>query len=177
MPRLIIIAGNGRDSGKTTFACRIIQKFGGMIPLVAVKISPHQHASVPLDVDLQPDAYSIAEEVNTLSSKDSSRMLAGGAKRSFFVTSHDDKLHEVILQIMELAGKESYIICESGGLRKYVKPGIFLLVNRRGRNDIKPESLQLTEYNPVWITFNGKEFDFDMNRIMIRGKRWTVKNT
>lgn len=176
MPRLIIIAGNGRDSGKTTFACRLIQKFSHLIPVVAVKICPHQHASVPPDVNSQADTFSIVEEVNTHSSKDSSRMLAGGAIRSFFVTAHDDKLNEVIMQIKKLAGEDSYIICESGGLRKYIEPGIFLMVNRKARNEIKPESLQLTQYNPVWITFNGKEFDFDMNRIIIREKRWTIKN-
>ncbi len=86
LPQLLLIAGNGRDSGKTTLACLIIQKFSPEHQIIALKISPHKHRiAAGGKVICDTENLYIAEETNAGTGKDSSRMLQAGASRSFFI--------------------------------------------------------------------------------------------
>ena len=86
LPQLLLIAGNGRDSGKTTLACLIIQKFSTDHQIIALKISPHKHRiAAGGKVICDTENLYIAEETNPGTGKDSSRMLQAGAGRSFFI--------------------------------------------------------------------------------------------
>ena len=46
IPNLLIIAGIGNKSGKTSMACRIIEQFK-TLDIVSVKITPHFHETTP----------------------------------------------------------------------------------------------------------------------------------
>ena len=46
IPNLLIIAGTGNKSGKTTLACRMIEQFRNP-GLISVKITPHFHETTP----------------------------------------------------------------------------------------------------------------------------------
>ena len=46
MPELLLIAGTGRNSGKTTLVCHIIKKKCTCFPIVAIKITPHFHQEI-----------------------------------------------------------------------------------------------------------------------------------
>src|SRR5512145_645979 len=117
MPNLLILAGSGRNSGKTTFACSLINKFSYLYPVVAVKISPHFHSLEKNLVSLIDNQnFFVEEESNRVNSKDSSRMLAAGAEKSFFVMTSDDHLKEAWKQVIPLIGTNKLIVCESGGL-------------------------------------------------------------
>jgi hypothetical protein len=177
LPRLLLIAGNGRDSGKTTLACRLIARFNPVIAIVSVKISPHPYTPVQQEEKILPRTpFVVVEETGRGSGKDSSRMLAAGAKRSFFATALDDHLEEVMQTILDMAGKDSFYICESGGLRKYVEPGLFLILNGKARSSIKPALGQFMHFEHTWITFDGERFDFDTDTIRISHDQWTIHN-
>ena len=47
-PNLLLVAGNGRNVGKTWLVCRIIEKISQNQKVTAVKISSHYH---PEDAD------------------------------------------------------------------------------------------------------------------------------
>jgi hypothetical protein len=176
LPRLLIIAGTGRESGKTTLACRIIRNFCNSRPIIALKISPHQHNAEPGGkIITQSDDLYIAEETDTGTGKDSSRMLAAGASRSFFVVAAEDRLLAAIQQIIDITGKEVFLICESGGIRRWVEPGLFLMVSRVGQKDKKPLSQDHVAYEHIPISFDGDDFSFDLNRIIIDDNRWKTK--
>ncbi len=46
VPNLLIIAGTGNKSGKTSMACRIIEQLKHL-EIVSVKITPHFHETTP----------------------------------------------------------------------------------------------------------------------------------
>ena len=48
---LLLVSGNGRNVGKTYFACRIIGLLSQKNPVTAVKISPHVH-EIPENADI-----------------------------------------------------------------------------------------------------------------------------
>ena len=131
----IIIAGNGRNTGKTTLACRIIARAGDA-GIVGIKISPHRHLLAPgEDVLFSNGDYDIVRE-RFLTSKDSSRMLKAGAAEVFYVQCPDEALDEALGKLEELtAGRP--VVCESGGLGRLVSPAFFIMVVDGGR-EVKP---------------------------------------
>ena len=84
IPHLLLIAGNGRNVGKTTLACKIIARFAGETEVTGLKITPHFHPVNEDDVVIQTNNFLIINETQ-ISSKDSSLMLQAGAKQVFFV--------------------------------------------------------------------------------------------
>jgi hypothetical protein len=173
LPQLLLIAGNGRDSGKTTLACLIIQKFSQEHQIIALKISPHKHriASGGKIICDTEDLY-IAEETDAGTGKDSSRMLQAGASRSFFICSPEDQLPVAMGKILELSDDHTLFVCESGGIRRFAEPGLFFIVGRAGNEDIKPGTHDLMQFENSWLTFNGRHFNLNLNEIVIHHNSW-----
>jgi hypothetical protein len=173
LPQLLVIAGNGRDSGKTTLACLIIQKFSREHQIIALKISPHRHriASGGKIICDMENLY-IAEETDAGNGKDSSRMLQAGASRSFFICSSEDQLPAAMDKILELADDHTLFVCESGGIRRFAEPGLFFVVCRAGIEDIKPGTQNLMQFENIWLTFDGHRFNLNLNEIVIHHNCW-----
>ncbi|MCU0461222.1 MAG: hypothetical protein MUF36_04295 [Bacteroidales bacterium] len=137
VPNLLLIAGTGNKSGKTTLACRIIGQFINE-GVTAVKITPHFHETTPGLILLSKNAgYSVYEETNSSAEKDTSRMLKSGAKRVFFAKVTDDDLLLAFRAIMRYIPEGSPVVCESPALRHYVEPGIFVIMRSDESNNNK----------------------------------------
>ncbi|HJZ39073.1 MAG TPA: hypothetical protein VJ203_01770 [Bacteroidales bacterium] len=176
LPHWLIIAGTGRDSGKTSFACSLINQFKGKVPLVALKISPHRHRlALGGRIIVDKDFLYISEETDPQTGKDSSRMLAAGADRSFLIIAADEELAGAIEKIQSMAGAGTYYICESGGLRRYVNPGLFMMISCHGENERKTDPFNLKALADVYITCSEKKIDFDLDRIIIADNRWKIR--
>jgi hypothetical protein len=129
IPNLLLIAGTGTKSGKTTMACRIIEQFKHL-NITAIKISPHFHETTPgLKVIHEEAGYSIYEEKNMDSAKDTSRMLLSGAGKVYFAKVLDDRLKFVFDKIMDLIPEGAPVICESPALRNFIEPGVFIIMS------------------------------------------------
>lgn len=127
-PNLLIIAGAGRNCGKTTIACQIIKKLSQTHSVVGVKISPHFHKLNDNDkIIYENENYTVVEEINN-TSKDSSLLLQSGAKQSFYIQAYDTAVAEAFAIVSERIDSKSLIVCESGGLGKYITPGLLLFV-------------------------------------------------
>ncbi len=173
LPQLLLIAGNGRDTGKTTLACLILKKFSSGNQIAAVKISPHKHRiGYGGEVICDTENLYLAEETNILTGKDSARMLEAGATRSFFVCAADEQLMTAMRKILELAEGNTLFVCESGSLRRYVDPGLFFLVDRTGKGILKPSTQSLLEFDPICVKFDGHHFNLNLNEIVIHQNQW-----
>jgi hypothetical protein len=128
IPNLLIIAGTGTKSGKTSLACKIIRQFS-YLNITAIKISPHFHETtqglIPMS---EAEGYAIYEETNTGTSKDTSRMLNAGASKVYFAKVWDDQLFEVFKKIMESVPSGVPVMCESPALRNFAEPGAFIIM-------------------------------------------------
>jgi len=176
IPQLLLIAGTGRNTGKTTFACQILRKFSPVKTIYSIKITPHFHRNVQSGkVILQTSNLYIAEETDSTTRKDSSLMLKSGAVKSFFVIATDDHLMEAFQKIVQLIPSDSFIVCESGGLRHHVVPDLFFMMNKTGGEMIKPSAEKLMLLADRVITFDGEKNDFDLDTIEITDNRWTIK--
>ena len=128
IPNLLLIAGAGTKSGKTSMACKIIRQFTEL-QITAIKITPHFHeTTLGLLAISEEIGYAIYEESEKDSFKDTSRMLAAGAHKVYFAKVWDDQLFEVFNEIMKLIPPGTPIICESPALRNYAEPGAFIIM-------------------------------------------------
>ena len=59
IPHLLLIAGNGRNVGKTTLACKIIAQFARETEVIGLKITPHFHPVNEADVVYKTDNFVI----------------------------------------------------------------------------------------------------------------------
>jgi hypothetical protein len=134
---LLLVAGTGTKSGKTTVACRIISQLKEL-GITAVKITPHFHETTPgLVVIYEEQGFAIFEETDMNSSKDTSRMLKAGARKVFFAKVLDDRLSEVFQKVISLIPPGAPVICESPALRNYVEPGVFIIMSSDTTNKLK----------------------------------------
>jgi len=172
-PHMHIVAGNGRDSGKTTFISRIITRISNFFPITAIKITPHFHELE----DYSPGnihSYVIEREMDPYGDKDSSRMLAAGASEVYFLRSSDQYLPEAFSNLCNNLNPGHLWICESGGLRRFVVPGLFLIIRRKDDAPWKESVKPLLSKADQIVYFNGHDFDFDINNIIATPNSWSL---
>lgn len=137
IPNLLLIAGTGTKSGKTTFACRVIKQLKLPV-IVAIKITPHFHETTPgLELIHEEEGLLIYRENNPGTSKDTSRMLKAGASEVYFAKVSDKTLFRAFSQIAKRILPSTPIICESPALRHYVTPGLFIIMTSESINKQK----------------------------------------
>ncbi len=169
-PNILLVAGNGRNVGKTWLACRIIKKLSQNQNVIAIKISSHYHPEDADEIFIQNERFIISSETKN-NSKDSSLMLQAGAEKVYFIMAPQQFLQEAFNDLKsKLADK--LVVCESGGLIEYINPGIFLFVNRKG----KPvQKTHLLKYSPTVIENDGQNINFDLDRITITDNKFIMK--
>lgn len=134
---LLIIAGTGNKSGKTSMACRLISQFKDK-NVVSVKITPHFHETTPgLAVISEQPGYSVYEETNKDTEKDTSRMLRAGASKVYFAKVTDNFISEAFGVIFGSIPEGSPVICESPALRYYAEPAVFIIMTSTDKNNQK----------------------------------------
>jgi hypothetical protein len=145
-PNMILIAGAGRNTGKTSFACALIKKFSQDHRVTALKFSPHMHEGQNTDhIIFQTEEFIILKE-QALSKKDSSLMLQAGASEVFFIQGDRSRIQEAFDHIKSHL-TDGPVICESGGLHEYVEPGLFFFLKKGGSVTEGKQSALI--YNPI----------------------------
>lgn len=152
---LLLVSGSGRNSGKTTFACSVIEQFRNL-EIISIKISPHFHvASQDLVHISGGPGFEIYNETSLLSTKDSSRMLKSGAAKVFYVQSEEEGIMKAFTEIYAVLPSEHPVICESPALINYLDPGLFIMM-------VSPEIK-----NPKTIYYAKRlpDFEFRINEL------------
>jgi molybdopterin-guanine dinucleotide biosynthesis protein len=170
LPNLMLVAGNGRNVGKTTLACRIITHFSEKMPVTGLKITPHFHDYDETDLVFKNEKFIILDETK-YHEKDSSRMLKAGANKVFFVMAKPEFSGEAAQKILQFLTSD-LVVCESGGLHEFVIPGVFLMVKRTGEELVKTH---LLKYEPIIVNSDGKDFDFDIRRLRFNNNKICLK--
>jgi len=172
---LLMIAGTGRNVGKTMLACRLIAQFSHQ-NVIAIKVSPHFHQQADgQKILFQNPDFVIIEETATGTTKDSSRMLQAGAGKVFYIQTRNRIIEEPFRKILAMLPENQPVICESGAMLEFAQPGLFLLVYRKGQTESKP-GLERLDYVPDRkIAFDGEGFDLDFDKIGFENHAWVLK--
>jgi molybdopterin molybdotransferase len=182
---VLLVGGSRRGVGKTAFACAVIERFASQRDLVAVKVTtidPFNEGHHPKPADWGPQRKRmrwgspwITAETNPHSSKDTSRMLASGAKRALWLRVPEARLQEGIAALLESLGPEGLSVWESTRARRLVEPGAFVMVEGPHDGDGKPWAAGLAKEADRIVSFDGAAFDIDWSDVQIVGGRWAVR--
>jgi hypothetical protein len=175
LPNMMIVSGNGSNLGKTSFVCGVISSISKLLPLNAIKVSPHFHPVDDEDVIFQNEHFIIRKEEDVDGSKDSSRMLQAGAEEVYYIEVKDDQLRSAITELHKHADLQGPLICESGGMRSIFKPSLFCVVNRTDRDKQKEGFTKLATLADRIIIFDGKYFDFPPEEILFTKGKWIIR--
>lgn len=127
----LIIAGNGRNVGKTWLAEFCIQQLAFQHEVVSLKVASHFH-QLSGDIkwlDGDQENWMIGKETNRHSLKDSGRMLAAGASTAYYAQLKSDEYIPKILDCLnEHIQKDQVVVCESAAIGQFIIPGLALFV-------------------------------------------------
>ena len=118
---LLVIGGHSRNIGKTSTAAAIIRSTLAC-RWAAVKISAHRHGG------RDGASFVLSEEYSRDGHGDSSRFLAAGATRSFWLRASDQNLAAAIPSLLGLHRLFPNMIIESNRLLAYLTPDLYIPV-------------------------------------------------
>jgi len=145
---VIVIGGHTRSIGKTQLVCDVIRAFPSA-QWIAGKITQYGHgvcAQNGENCDCAPDEHvsAFAWERHSESGTDSSRFLAAGAQRSFWLRTKQGFLAEglpvlrsALAQFPASGEEDSVLILESNSVLQFLRPSLYFAVVDPARDDFK----------------------------------------
>ena len=183
-PNLLIIGSASRNTGKTEFACRIIEKHAAKKEIIGVKVIPVDKNEVKCHRGIESCGicdsligdYNIIEEKTIDTFKDTSRMLKAGAKQAYLLIVDRNSLEKGIDAMLSRISNNALIVIESNSIRKVIEPGLFIVTKKSTNDSVKPTCAEVIEFADKIIEFNHMNWDFDPDNIVIQNERWIIKN-
>jgi hypothetical protein len=160
---VVVVGGNTRNIGKTSVVAGLI----GAMPeklWTAIKITQFGHGvcsanGEPCDCETADHTIAISEERNRESGTDSSRYLAAGAARSFWVRTRQGQLHEAMPRVRELIAKSENVIIESNSVLRFLQPDVSLSVLDVSTGDFKASAMRYLDRVDALVMPEDAEFD------------------
>jgi len=182
LENMLMIGSSGSNVGKTELACALLRRFGIDHRIIGVKVTAieAQDGSCPrgglgCGVCSSMDAeYTITEETDRRSRKDTGRLLAAGADRVYWLRVLRTHLCQGLSALLKTVGRDTVLICESNSLRHVVEPGLFLIVHRTDHQSWKPSAQQVRQHTDRIVLSDGESFDLNLDRIQLAGARWLL---
>ncbi|MDI9613315.1 MAG: hypothetical protein QM330_09770 [Acidobacteriota bacterium] len=134
---ILVVGGHARKVGKTAVAAGIIAAFPGA-DWTAVKISSHFHGKEP-----DGDCCLIREETSRAGESDSSRFLAAGARRAFWVRVDKERAGSWLPRLEPILKSSPFLILEGNDILNHVRADLHLMVLRYGVAEFKESARAL----------------------------------
>jgi molybdopterin-guanine dinucleotide biosynthesis protein MobB len=167
VPNMILIGSTARNSGKTALATSIINKYRSNNNIIALKVTTIAEKNgkcirggegCGICSSLKGN-FELTEELNAAGNKDTSLLLAAGAKKVYWLKVMKSHMDIGFKTFISLVPANSLIVCESNSLRKFVKPGVFVMLKTPGDNKIKDSAAEVMSQADI-IYENSLEDDF-----------------
>ena len=138
---LIVIGGHSRSVGKTSVVAGLIAALPEF-HWTALKITQYGHGicsadGQACDCATGDHSWAITEEKDRLGDSDTSRFLAAGASRVWWVRTEQGRLAEAMPSLREKLKAPENIIIESNSILKFVRPDLYLPVLDPSTPDFK----------------------------------------
>ena len=182
-PNILLIGAAGRNTGKTTFACRVIENIFKDTPLIAAKVTtiverdgkcPRGGTGCGTCSSLEEN-FQITQETDSTSNKDTARLLQAGAKKVYWLRVQKDHLKEAAAALLETIGPDTPCVIESNSLRLIVEPSLFIMTKDAGASEYKPSAKDVADLTDIKVSFNGSDFDTNTDDISLHNNKWTLR--
>ncbi len=154
MPTLVI-GGHTRNIGKTSVVAGLIAALPHL-NWTAIKITQFGHNvcsanGEPCDCQTADHTLAISEERSRDTGTDTSRFLAAGATRVFWVRTRQRQLAEAMPRLRTLIGQSENTIIESNSVLRFLQPDLSLSVLDPSIADFKPSALRYLDRTDALI--------------------------
>lgn len=143
---IVVIGGHSRNIGKTSVVCALISAMPEC-RWIAMKITQFGHGvcsanSEPCDCETADHTVAISEERDRATGTDSSRYLAAGAARSYWVRTRQGQLAEAMPRIRAILATAENVILESNSVLRFLQPDVYASVLDPKVGDFKRSALR-----------------------------------
>ncbi|MBN1568236.1 MAG: hypothetical protein JXA73_10345 [Acidobacteria bacterium] len=133
----IVIGGHSRNVGKTSVTEGLIRAFNAY-PWTAIKISSHLHSNFSIAGRVaQSNVCGIYEETNREGFSDTSRFLAAGAARSFWMQMKGEPSEDALGLLQPILSSGDFTLIESNRILRLLQPDLFIMVLRYDIGEFK----------------------------------------
>jgi molybdopterin-guanine dinucleotide biosynthesis protein len=159
---IVVVGGHTRNIGKTSVVAGLI----AALPhkrWTAIKITQFGHGvcsanGEPCDCETADHTIAISQERDTESGTDSSRYLAAGAERSFWVRTRQGQLSEAMPRVRALLAESENAIVESNSVLRFLQPDVSLSVLDPALADFKASALRYLDRVDALVVPTGAVF-------------------
>jgi hypothetical protein len=174
---IIVIGGHSRSVGKTGVVAGLISAFPEF-HWTAFKITQYGHGvcsadGKACDCATGDHSWAISEEKSRAGDSDTSRFLAAGAERVWWVRTEQGRLAEALPALRERLKGSPHVIIESNSILKFLRPDLYITVLDPATADFKVsarEFLDRADAAIVHETRNGDLAWTDVSLKPIAGK-------
>src|SRR5665213_2056226 len=153
---IVVVGGHTRNIGKTSVVAGLIAALPDR-RWTAIKITQFGHNvcsanGEPCDCETADHTIAISQERDRASGTDSSRYLAAGAERSFWVRTRQGQLAEAMPRVRREMAESENAIVESNSVLRFLKPDVLVCVLDAGTADFKPSAKQYLDLSLIHIS-------------------------
>jgi hypothetical protein len=146
---IIVIGGHSRSVGKTSVVAGLIAALPEF-HWTALKITQYGHGicsadGQACDCATGDHSWAITEEKNRAGDSDTSRFLAAGATRVWWVRTEQGRLAEAMPAVREKLAHAENVIVESNSVLKFVRPDVYLTVLDPSTVDFKTSAREFLD--------------------------------
>jgi hypothetical protein len=146
---IIVVGGHSRSVGKTSVVAALITALPEF-HWTAVKITQYGHGicsanGQACDCATGDHSWAVTEEKNRSGDSDTSRYLAAGAVRAWWVRTEQGRLAEAMPRVRELLAASENIILESNSVLKFLRPDLYLTVLDPSTADFKKSAREFLD--------------------------------
>jgi len=146
---LVVIGGHSRSVGKTSVVAGLISALPEF-EWTAAKITQYGHGicsanGEACDCAAGDHAWAITEERDRMGESDTSRFLAAGAARVFWVRTEQGRLAEAMPTLRDRLKSARNMIIESNSILKFLRPNLYLTILNPATADFKKSAQEFLD--------------------------------
>jgi hypothetical protein len=156
---IVVVGGHTRNIGKTSVMCGILRALPAP-QWTAIKITQYGHGicsanGQPCDCVTADHSLAVSEERDAAGTKDTSRYLAAGAVRSFWVRTQQGHLAEAMPLVRRKIADAANVLIESNSVLQFLRPDLYLAVLDSANADFKSSALRFLDRADAVLTTGG----------------------
>jgi hypothetical protein len=169
---LIVIGGHSRSVGKTSVVAGLI----AALPeynWTALKITQYGHGVCSMDGEpchcaTDDHSWAISEELDRSGESDTSRFLAAGAARAWWVRTEQGRLAEAMPAVRGKLAEAGNAILESNSILRLLRPDLYLTVLDPGTADFKKSAQEFLDRADAVILHESETTDAAWRQISLK---------
>lgn len=170
---MLMIGATGRNSGKTTLAISIINKYKTKLPIIAFKlITVRDHSDIcprggkgcGICHGLKAN-YDIKEETGE-GTKDTMLLKKAGADHVYLIRAIKDNIKDALEEALKLVPEDAVVLCESNSARLVAKPACFVMINSNQTGNVKPTAKAVMDLADIVLESDIDVFEDFSSRVL-----------